>query len=121
MANTGMYSIHFRSYDRAGNYETARVLFLYDNNDIIDTGKGKTDMKNTIHYLGKRWITNTSPFIEVAWKDTFVKTNHVNYNWLANVHSFPNILSIYDDNSGKRTVKSVSNVKGKKIYFYWLN
>ncbi|XP_076086955.1 uncharacterized protein LOC143057529 [Mytilus galloprovincialis] len=108
----GIYAVHLFCFDMAGNYETARAFVLYDNNDTIDLGKGQIKVKNTKYYLERRWITDSSPLIEVEWKDIFIKTDHVKYKWLATVQPHPNILSTYDDISGKRTVNNVPNVKG---------
>ncbi|XP_076086914.1 uncharacterized protein LOC143057491 [Mytilus galloprovincialis] len=112
VTNTGIYAVHLICFDIAGNHKTARAFFLYDNNDIIDLGKGQIEVKNTQHYLERRWITDSSALIEVEWKDRFIKTDHVKHNWLAAVQPLSNIESTYDDRSGKRTAKSVEHVKG---------
>ncbi|XP_052083679.1 uncharacterized protein LOC127721009 [Mytilus californianus] len=108
----GMYAVHFTAFDRAGNYKSARGLFLYDNNEDIELGRGSIEVIQAKNYSEKGWITYPSSRIHVTWKDMFVKTDHLKHNWLAKVKKFDHIESSYDDNSGKRTIEMVPNVKG---------
>ncbi|OPL33283.1 hypothetical protein AM593_05274, partial [Mytilus galloprovincialis] len=112
VAETGMYAVHLSAFDRAGNYKTARSFFLYDTNKIIDLDKGQIKVIKAVQYLGKDWITYSNPFIQVEWKKKFVKTDHFKNSWLAKIHSYFDIEASYDDNSGKRNVTMVPNVKG---------
>lgn len=111
-----MYAVHFTAFDRAGNYKSARGLFLYDNNEEIELGRGSIEVIQSKNYSEKGWITYPSSLIHVTWKDMFVKTDHLKHSWLAKVKQFDYIESSYDDNSGKRTIDMVPNVKGICIH-----
>lgn len=112
VAETGMYAVHFSAFDRAGNFETARAFFLYDTNELIDLHNGQIKVLKSVQYLEKGWITYSNPFIEVEWKDKFVKTEHFKNSWLAKIKTDKDVENVYDDNSGKRNMTLVPNVKG---------
>lgn len=107
-----MYAVHFTAFDKAGNHKSARALFLYDNNEVIDLSNGSIDVLKAKPYLGKSWITYTSPDVDICWKEKFMKTDHFKHSWLAKVKRFEFVEPSYDDNSGKRTIQMVPNVKG---------
>lgn len=111
-----MYAVHFIAFDRAGNHKTARALFLYDTNELIDLHNGQMKVLKSVQYLEKSWITYSNPFIDVEWKDKFVKTEHFKNGWLAKIKKNAHIEQIYDDNSGIRNVTLVSNVKGNTTF-----
>lgn len=111
-----MYAVHFTAFDRAGNYKSARGLFLYDNNEEIELGRGSIEVIQANNYSEKGWITYPSSLIYVTWMDMFVKTDHFKHSWLSKVKKFDYIESSYDDNSGKRAIDMVPNVKGICIF-----
>lgn len=116
VTETGMYAVHFIAFDRAGNNKTARALFLYDTNELIDLHNGQIKVLKSVQYLEKSWITYSNPFIDVEWKDKFVKTEHFKNSWLAKIKKNAHIEQIYDDNSGIRNVTLVPNVKGNTTF-----
>lgn len=107
-----MYAVHLSAFDRAGNYKTARSVFLYDTNKLIELDKGPITVTKAVPYSGKDWIISSNPFIDVEWKNKFVKTEHFKNSWLSKIHPYHDIEASYDDNSGKRNVTMVPNVKG---------
>lgn len=110
-----MYAVHLTAFDRAGNNKTARTFFLYDTNKVIDLSKCQIKIIKAKQYFGKDWITYSNRFIDVDWKDKFVKTEHFKNNWLAKIKKASLVNTSYDDNSGKRNVSLVPNVKGTTI------
>lgn len=115
VTETGMYAVHLTAFDKAGNHKSARSFFLYDNNNIIDIYKGQIKVIKAVQYLGKGWITYSDTFIDVNWKDKFIKTDHFKNNWLAKIKQAEHIETSYDDHNGKRNVTLVPNVKGNRI------
>lgn len=111
-----MYAVHFTAFDRAGNFMSARGLLLYDNNELIELGRGTIEVIQAKYYSEKGWITYPSSLVYVTWKDMFVKTDHFKHSWLAKVKKFDSVNSTYDDINGKRTIGMVPNVKGISIF-----
>ncbi|XP_062616047.1 uncharacterized protein LOC134277752 [Saccostrea cucullata] len=111
--NPGMYAIHFTAVDKAGNSKTSRKLVFFDDISKVTFKNGKVSRVETATENTQfTWVIQDTNGVLVAWKDRFRNQRHENNRWLNAVKPYINIEDLYDDHTGKRSIKELPNVHG---------
>lgn len=120
LTTSGMYSIHFSAFDKAGNYKTGRGLFLFDDISVVDKQgdipKCSTASKDTLY----EWVVQDTNTVKIVWPDRYINVRHKQNMWLNKVNTFaPPDVSIYEDIYGNRTNVAIKNVHGRLSNEYY--
>ncbi|CAH1794767.1 unnamed protein product [Owenia fusiformis] len=128
---TGTYSIILTVEDDTShggsdaNYESARRLFIYDQNSTIDIVMEKPlrpiSASGNTSFL---WQTNlqdklgNGPCVNFTWKDRFINRYHHTNKMLNAFGNFKNITPEYDDYEGERTLEEIPNANAIVMFNY---
>lgn len=111
----GAYSIIFSAFDKAGNYELARRLMIFDSTSTVSTMSNthlRVTSAATPDYLWQQSLSS----VVISWSGRYVNTVHNNNKWLNAVSTaYPDLKSSYDDSTGIRNTAAIDNVLG----WYW--
>lgn len=112
----GLYQVVLTCYDLAGNFKSARQIFLYDSSSTIDITPGhkisdSLSSTNTTH----TWVVTPATSVTIEWDGHFVNTRHKNNQWLTGVKAYGGIdkTSKYEDSTGVITIDSIDHEDGK--------
>lgn len=112
----GLYQVVLTCYDLAGNFKSARQIFLYDSSSTIDITPGhkisdSLSSTNTTH----TWVVTPATSVTIEWDGHFVNTRHKNNQWLTGVKAYGGIdkTSKYEDSTGVITINNIDHEDGK--------
>ncbi|XP_061189002.1 uncharacterized protein LOC133197151 [Saccostrea echinata] len=111
----GLYQVVLTCHDLAGNYKSARRVFLYDNSSTIDITPGHmiSDTVSTSN-TSNVWVVTSVTSVTIEWDNHFKNSRHKNNQWLNGVKAYGGIdkTSKYDDNTGEITINSIDHEDG---------
>lgn len=111
----GLYQVVLTCYDLAGNYKSARQIFLYDSSSTIDITPGHkiSDSLSSLNTTNT-WVVTSATSVTIKWDGHFVNTRHKNNQWLTGVKAYGGIdkTSKYEDNTGVITINSIDHEDG---------
>ena len=122
VTSPGMYSVIFTAIDRAGNENSARTLFFYDDSSHVELVNDKTiQVKESTKVTGYVWISVDNPILNVIWPGKFQNKNHYTQRWLESVKSREHVDVEYDDHYGKRKTTAEKHVQGIKCWTNYIH
>ncbi|XP_021356985.1 uncharacterized protein LOC110452658 [Mizuhopecten yessoensis] len=120
LTTPGMYMLLLHVIDNAGNIQSARKVFLYDNMSEVEKRTGKyarvtTASSNTSY----DWVVKDTNTVDVLWTDLFINERHKDNHWLNEIKPFTDVSWNYDDRFGNRTTARIDHVNG--IVDFWVS
>jgi len=111
LTEIGPYAAEITVYDIAGNYKTARRIFMFDNESLVTLYDPPAKVTNVEGDSG--WITKDDGFTELIWPGRFSNDHHDMQCWLCQVKSGDISIDLEDtDGKSGRTIEAIPNVKG---------
>lgn len=108
----GPHVVEIHAYDRAGNYKTARRIFMFDN----ETNVSLNNLPPTVTNADiNGWVTEDKGHLEIKWNGSFSNVLHERQCWLCRVERSGNVSVDLEDTSGRsdRTIAAIPNVRGE--------
>ncbi|XP_069133969.1 uncharacterized protein [Argopecten irradians] len=120
LTSPGMYMLLLHVIDNAGNIQSARKVFLFDNMSEVEKQSGKfarvtTASSNTSY----NWVVADTNNVDITWTDLFINVRHKNNHWLNAISDFVDISNNYDDRFGNRTTAAIDHIHG--IVDFWVS
>ncbi|KAJ8299760.1 hypothetical protein KUTeg_023820 [Tegillarca granosa] len=107
----GMYSLIFSAVDKAENSKSARAVFLFDDQSVVDKNHNKFTIVSTASQRTNfTWVVQETKNIHVKWIDRFYNKRHINNRWLNEIKPHHTVDSEYDDVYGQRSVARIENI-----------
>ncbi|WAR04895.1 hypothetical protein MAR_020264 [Mya arenaria] len=114
LEHPGPYAVELTVIDQAGNTQTTRRLFIFDNMSQVSFNTNSSTV--VLNTNGNGWITQNTDSIDVVWAYRFQNIRHDNNCWLCRFEPSPtSVPFVLDDTSevSERTWETIYNIKGE--------